>query len=390
MASIEKRTIFSKREGRDVVRWRLRYRDGGRERAEHFTKKSYAEARKKEIEDQLHNGRLVDPKAGRQTFESFYAAWIERGARNPGTRRAYDLAANSVTFGDMAMKDIRASDLEGWIESMQAPAEHRDGKPLAPGTIRTRTSNVRAIFRAAVRDRVISFDPFEDVEKMPKRSRGGVVVPTAEEVGNVMRGAPDDFRPFVALCAFAGLRLGEAAGLQVGDLDALRRQLTIERQVQRENGESRFRIGEPKHGSTRVVDLPAELVDMLAAYIAAHRPGDDPERWLFVGGQDDEPPHQNTVGHRWRRAKAAAGITRRLRLHDLRHFYASGLIAQGCDLVTVQTALGHSSPAVTLNTYAHQWVDSGDRARAASSALFQQAADAGSDSARTQAKSATR
>ena len=41
--------------------------------------------------------------------------------------------------------------------------------------------------------------------------------------------------------------------------------------------------------------------------------------------------------------------------HDCRHFYASGLIAEGCDVVTVQRALGHSSATTTLNTYSHLW-----------------------------------
>src|SRR5699024_191996 len=43
-----------------------------------------------------------------------------------------------------------------------------------------------------------------------------------------------------------------------------------------------------------------------------------------------------------------AGVTG-VTLHDLRHFYASGLIAAGCDVVTVQKAMGHSSPSTTLN-----------------------------------------
>ena len=59
----------------------------------------------------------------------------------------------------------------------------------------------------------------------------------------------------------------------------------------------------------------------------------------FVG-QGDQPPHQNTVGHRWRNTLKSAGLTG-VRLHDLRHYYASGLIAAGCDVVTVQRALAH-------------------------------------------------
>lgn len=52
-------------------------------------------------------------------------------------------------------------------------------------------------------------------------------------------------------------------------------------------------------------------------------------------------------------------------LHDLRHFYASGLIAAGCDVVTVQSALGHSQPSITLNIYSHLWPNANERTRGA-------------------------
>jgi site-specific recombinase XerD len=42
-------------------------------------------------------------------------------------------------------------------------------------------------------------------------------------------------------------------------------------------------------------------------------------------------------------------------MHDLWHFYASGLIANGCDVVTVQQAMGHSNATTTLATYSHLW-----------------------------------
>jgi integrase len=58
-------------------------------------------------------------------------------------------------------------------------------------------------------------------------------------------------------------------------------------------------------------------------------------------------------------------------LHGLRHFYASGLIADNCDVVTVQRALGHSSPTITLGTYAHLWPSAEDKTRAAATPLMQ-------------------
>jgi integrase len=59
-----------------------------------------------------------------------------------------------------------------------------------------------------------------------------------------------------------------------------------------------------------------------------------------------------------------------VKLHDLRHFYASGLIAAGCDVVTVQRALGHSSATITLNTYAHLWPTAEDRTRLAAAMML--------------------
>jgi integrase len=63
-------------------------------------------------------------------------------------------------------------------------------------------------------------------------------------------------------------------------------------------------------------------------------------------------------------------------LHDLRHFYASGLIVAGCDLVTVQRALGHQSAVVTLSTYGHLWPTAEDRTRAAGASLMASATSA--------------
>ena len=59
-----------------------------------------------------------------------------------------------------------------------------------------------------------------------------------------------------------------------------------------------------------------------------------------------------------------------MKLQDLRHFYASGLIASGCDVVTVQRALGHASATTTLNTHSHLWPTAEDRTTGAAEELF--------------------
>jgi integrase len=278
----------------------------------------------------------------------------------PGTEKAMSLAVRSATFSDVRLGNLRPSHLEQWVKGMSVAG-------LAPGTIKTRFNNMRSLLRAAVRDRVIGSDPATDVKLPRGRTRAAAMtIPTVEQVGALMSSAAELFQPFVALCAFAGLRLGEAAAVQVGDIDFLRRTLHVQRQVQRAD-RRQVEIRAPKYGSERAVYLPDELLAMLARHAELRGIGDEPPAWLFEGDKGN-PPHQNSVGYWWRATRKAAGVE--LRLHDLRHFYASGLIAAGCDVVTVQRALGHKSATTTLNTYAHLWPSADDRTRAAAAGML--------------------
>jgi integrase len=117
---------------------------------------------------------------------------------------------------------------------------------------------------------------------------------------------------------------------------------------------------------------------MVAAHVAI---GVRPHGWLFVGAGDG-PPHQNTVRDWWNKALKDAGLSG-IRLHDLRHFYASGLIAEGCDVVAVQRALGHATATTTLSTYSHLWPTAEERISKASAAMMRAAVGNLADSVRT-------
>jgi integrase len=229
-------------------------------------------------------------------------------------------------------------------------------------------AKVSVVLRAAVLDKLIASNPVDGV-RLPRqrKAEAAMAIPTPDQVGQVIAAATPDFAPFLAVCAFGGLRLGETAGLQLGDIDFLRRTITVSRQVQREPVVG-FEVRPPKFGSERVVYVPAALVEILAEHVRTT----GREHWLFTGETGTMPLHQGTVGHRWRSALKAAGLSG-FRLHDLRHFYASGLIASGCDVVTVQRALGHGSATVTLSTYSHLWPSAEDRTRTAAAAMLAQA-----------------
>lgn len=364
MASIKRRA--------DGV-WRARYRDeAGREHARHFQRRVDAQRWLDEITTSVVAGSYVDPKAGAITFGDFYQGWAARQVWAPGTVKAMELAAGSAPFAGAEIRTIRRSHVEAWIKTMVVAG-------LAPGTVRTRFNNVRAVFRAAHRDRVIGSDPCEAVV-LPRRRRGemAMVIPTPEEVGRIMGAADPWFAPLIGLCAFAGLRLGEVAGVQVDDIDWLRKTLTVSRQVQRAGG-SDVDVRAPKYGSERTVYLPDELVMMLSEHV--RNQGVLPGGWLFVGSGGN-PPHQDGVRGEWLRTLRRAGVAG-VRMHNLRHFYASGLIAAGCDVVTVQRALGHSSATTTLATYSHLWPTAEDRTRSAAAAVMRTALADSADSLRT-------
>jgi integrase len=339
--------------------WRARYRDdAGREHARHFARRADAQRWLDDETAGLVRGDWIDPRHGKITFAEWFAEWSARQVWAHGTLEAAERAAGSVTFRDVPMRKILRSHVEAWVKVMSTT--------LAVSTTRMRYNYVHMAFRAAVRDKVIREAPSDGVAlpKLPK-AEVTMMIPTPEQVAAARDSCPDPaFVGFVAVCGYAGLRLGEAAGLQVGDVDFLRREIRVRRQVQ---GQTRAttRIAAPKAGSARTVYVSDELVELLSVHVRDVGTWAD-EGWLFGLG---ELLNRNSAGHLWRQTRERVGLAA-FTLHDLRHFYASGLIAAGCDVVTVQHALGHSSPTITLNTYSHLWPKAEDRTRAAAASLW--------------------
>ena len=80
----------------------------------------------------------------------------------------------------------------------------------------------------------------------------------------------------------------------------------------------------PKYGSERTVPVDDGLLGVLAEHVRVDCPGDDPGRWLFPNESGEAPISLSMVDVAWRVVRDEVGIPHRL--HDLRHFYASGLI----------------------------------------------------------------
>jgi integrase len=354
-------------------RWQAQFRPipGGKQITRTTSRKADAQRWLGEQQALVVTGHFVDPTKGRTSFSAFYQDWAARQIWATSTRITMDNTVKSVTFRDVPLCLLRRSHIELWVKSLDSPRRSGKGRGnlgLAPSTIKTEFTHVRTILRAAMADKRIASDPTQQV-KLPRGRRAGVAMtlPTGKEVGALLAAASPEFRLFLTFCAFTGLRRGEAIALKLRDIDFDRRVVTVSRQAQFYSG-SRIEVRAPKSGSERRVNLPEELAAMLQAHIAKLELSVESNSWIFPGSGDG-PISSIRVATEWAKAKKAAEVSG-FRIHDLRHFFASGLIAAGCDVIAVQRALGHANATMTLGTYAHLWPSSEDRTRRAASAML--------------------
>ncbi|HEV2809340.1 MAG TPA: site-specific integrase [Acidimicrobiales bacterium] len=170
---------------------------------------------------------------------------------------------------------------------------------------------------------------------------------------------PERYRVAGVLAAGAGLRQGEALGVTVDRIDFLRRRLVIDRQMVTPPTGTPGLAPPKSDASYRKVPLADPVLEALADHLRRFPPGDD---GLVLTYGDGRPVRRNRFGYMWRQSCARAGLD--FRYHDLRHHFASLLIAGGESVVAIQRVLGHASAKVTLDTYGHLFPDAEDHTRA--------------------------
>ncbi|GAB3663535.1 site-specific integrase [Nocardioides korecus] len=349
-------------------RWRARYRDdAGREHSRHFARKVDGQRWLDQVTAAVVRGDYVDPRAGRVTVAAYAAQWQAVQVSSEGTRRIVDNALRLhllPALGAASIAGVRATAVQGFVRELEA-------KGLSAGSVRNIYDVTAQVFAAAVEDRVISASPCRRI-RLPRGDGAEVIPPTVEEVAAVADAMGERWRAVVVLLAGSGLRIGELRGLEVGDVDFLRRTIRVERQRTQANVVASLK----SKASRRTVPVGQVVLDELAGHLTAYGSGDA----LFVDEFGD-PLHYS----RWKRLLAAAteeaGVD--VTAHGFRHFFASALIAGGASVKQVQTVLGHASAVITLRTYAHLWPGDEDRTRSVMDAALSPLAD----SLRTEAAS---
>ncbi len=354
MASIEKRP-----DGRYRARWR-EYPNGP-QKTRQFARKKDADLFLDGLRGDLAHGLYVDPAGGRTLFRDYAEQWRAVQVHRPSTATQVEIYLRLHAYpriGNRPIGSVRRSEI-------QALVKNRTGE-LAPGSVELLYRWVSTIFKAAVTDRLIASSPCVRIA-LPKGTSEEVVPLGIDKVEALADAVPERYRALIILGAGMGMRQGECFGLTVDRVDFLRRQVTVDRQL------SAVRSGVPEFGPPkskagfRTIPMPETVSAALAAHLAGHARG--PEGLIFTNALG-APLRRSAVGTMWHRAATKAELPRGATFHDLRHFYASLLIAAGCSVKVVQRRLGHQSAIETLDTYGHLWPDSEDETRIAVDDVF--------------------
>jgi integrase/recombinase XerD len=261
------------------------------------------------------------------------------------------LAANSVeAYGrDLRryLDDLARQGVRDWKdagrEHLLAHLDHLLRAGIGARSQARALSAIRSLHRLLVSERIAPLDPTEDVDG-PRPSRKLPQLLSREEVERLLA-APSSRtaagvrdKAMIELLYATGLRVSELIGLSVNDVHL----------------QTRMLLARGKGSKERIVPVGAPAAAAIASYLEVARPRLLERRVskdLFVtprGGRMTRQGFWKLLG----RYARAAGITRPISPHKLRHSFATHLLAGGADLRAVQEMLGHADVATT-QIYTH-------------------------------------
>jgi integrase len=216
-----------------------------------------------------------------------------------------------------------------------------------------------------VEDEKIGRNPARVLKVRNVDPAGGLKVLEAEQVERIAQAHEERFRALVYLLGYhRGLRIGEAAALQVRDFDGMRGSLTIDETLTEVAG--RLERGAPKtDAGVRTISLPPFLRDRLTEHLAAYSSPKNPTAPIFTmpGGGPLRP--NNYRKRVFEKAAERAGLGQFVKVedrktkrwegptpHDLRDTAATLMFADRASVKEVQETLGHAKASITLDRYA--------------------------------------
>jgi integrase len=310
------------------------------------------------LQADLLRGTYIDPGKGKITLRSYAEQrWLPAQVHlRPNSASTYaSHVANHIVpvLGDRPLGALRRPDCIAFVAVLA-------GK-LAPSTVHTVYAVLRSLMQSAVEDQLIPANPCSRVP-LPRLDKRVVVPLPPAAVSALAAAMPPRYELAVWLAAGAGLREGEALGLTVPRVEFLARRLIVVEQMQ-----NKALSPLKTKASRRVVPLDGLVLAAVTAHMQRWQPGPGQ---LLITNRLGVPVQRNSFGFCWRAAVERAGLPAGTRFHDLRHFYASTLIAAGVHPKVIQDRLGHATIAETMDTYGHLFPDASEQGRGAIDSAF--------------------
>jgi integrase len=351
-------SIYKRADGRWAASIDLGH-SGGRRR-----RKAFYGATRREVAEKLTAALRARqqglPIVGeRLTLAAFLARWLEDSARptlRPRTFASYKMIVNyhlAPALGRVALARLTPDAVQRYLNDKRAGG-------LSPRSVQYHHAVLRRALGQAERwglvprnvARLVSPPRVERPESQPL---------TPEQARAFLAAVSEDrLAPLYALALGLGARQGEILGLMWADVDLVGHTLAIRHTLQRYDGEWHFDAPKTER-SRRSIALPTSLVEMLRTHRSRQLeerlragPAWQGEKWgdLVFPNEIGEPLPGTQLTRNFQAMLAAAGLPRQ-RFHDLRHAAATFMLSEGVSLRTTMELLGHSTIAVTANTYSH-------------------------------------
>ncbi len=303
----------------------------------------------------LHQqGNLVAQPS--QTVEKYLNAWLNdqvRSTRRPRTYESYCLNVRRATpyIGRLKLDALKPGHLQ-----------HCYAKLLDTGLSSRSVEQVHGVLRIALRQAVKLglLHQAPTAAATPPRSERREMRPLdIEEIHTFFDSITDDpLQALWVLLVTTGLRIGEAGGLRWEDIDWVEGTISIKRAAQRQTGKGIVMVEPKTRKSRRMIHIASATKDALRSHV---------DRQKFEAGRKGEvwsedwtvfrSPRNNALDPGYALDALHKALTRAglpiIRVHDLRHTAATYLFSINTHPKVVQELLGHSSIALTLDTYSH-------------------------------------
>ena len=348
-------------------RWEGRYTVGhdpetGKSIIKNVLGKTQAEVKEKLKKAIEENVGIDYGRAKTYTVGSWLEVWMENYAKiklRPSTyKTSQGFLKNHIKpqIGSIPLADLTSLDLQrfykhlldgGRVDRIEAK---KKPKGLAPKTVRNIHQMIGSAYNLAIEQKLVTRNPADGCA-LPKVERKEMQTLPVEQLTSFLREAKDSgVFALYYIDLTTGLRRGELLGLKWSDIDLEKGDLRVQRQIGRIDGKI-IEMPLKTKNAYRTLPLSADAISVLMQ----QRRKTGNSEWVFpspTGG----PMSPDSVLHMLQRVLKRAGLPR-IRVHDLRHTFATMALQNGVDVKTVSSMLGHYSAGFTLDTYAHVTTD---------------------------------